>query len=318
MIAVFKWAGRLLLLALSVALVAAGWALWCGQRSAAPVPLAERQLAFERAVGWVKANEATLIADPNSALWWMVQTAAERTGHTYLKELVARAAQAAYGIGPASPWQRVIYPQAPLSDAYLDTNVLEPYQALFIHAVTCRPIIMADGRNSTELLSANTCRPQVPKVFWQDTVCSTHQFMGLQLYRRAACAPQPGMPKVEAELLADIRQQLHWSVPVNDAYIQRVLVMAWFGPADQFEPVWLRRVLDAQQPDGGWMGRWQFPELPLAIQPWPVRQHLARWMPGLINPNVLHTDFHASAQGLLLSALALSAAQTPPDQTLRH
>jgi hypothetical protein len=96
-------------------------------------------------------------------------------------------------------------------------------------------------------------------------------------------------------------------VVVKDAYFQRVLLLLWRGGPDQVKPVWLQRVVLAQQADGGWVGGRQFPEWPSWAQPWVIRSKLALWWPSHFNA-VSSADFHASAQGLLIAALAITPA----------
>jgi hypothetical protein len=293
----------------SIALLVLAWAWWSGNRSAELPSLAERQQAFQRAVGWAKAHEAELLEERGAALWWLMQAAAERSGDAYLTQLVRRSVELSYPVDDeAFPSKRMIYPGTAVMKGAIRYDDMEDYQRFFIHAVTCQPLPLDDGGSTAQFTRGNACQPMWRKVFRGDTVCTTHQLMGIRLLRRAACAINPELGAVESSLLEDLRTQLQWDVGVKDAYIQRVLMLTWSGRSDLIKPVWQRRVLAAQQADGGWMGRWQFPDLPPAIQPWPVRQQLARWLPSVVSPDVVFTDFHASAQGLLLAALLLPPA----------
>src|SRR5690606_33420393 len=155
------------------------------------------------------------------------------------------------------------------------------------------------------------CGPNWRTVALNDPACSTHQLMALKIFERTGCtAPQPLAPLKRA-LLDDVASQLSLDPVMQDAHIQRVLMLAWLGQAERIKPIWLRRILDAQEPDGGWLGHRRIPELPDAISPWAWRERLARHWPGLFVPRRAQHDFHATAQGLLLLALLKNAAPIP-------
>jgi hypothetical protein len=306
-----KWLARTARFGVAAAILAMltlVWGLWCGNRRAAPVSEADKAQAFQQAVGWFKAHESQVLQDGNAALWWMVQTAAERTHDPYLASLVRRSLDLFYPLGQEAPaWKRMVDPRAVISDQVPPVADLAPYQRFFIHALTCRPVQAPDGDTSERFLTSNTCRPLISQVFRGDTVCSTHQLMGLQLIKRSGCETAHNTTALESALIADIQTQLKWDFVVKDAYIQRVLMLAWVGHTDALKPVWLQRVLAAQQPDGGWLGRPQFPELPLWLQPHAVRRQLASLGVWHLQHDAAPVDFHASAQGLLLVALALES-----------
>lgn len=284
------------ILATAVLVAMTAGAIWHGNRDEPEPTLAEKQQSFRRAVGWMRANEAHLLQDGNSALWWMVQTAAERTGDDYLKSLVHRAMTLTYGdtASAAPPWKRIVYPQAEVALNMFSLQGFEPYQRFFYHAVTCHPVDLDDGGDTSEFLSPGVCHPIATQVYAKDAVCSTHQLMGVKLLQRVGCPTQVDLAKLQSELLADIEQQMRWDVLFKDAYIQRVLMLQWVGHPGQVKPIWLHRVLAAQQADGGWVGRRQVPELPDWLQPWRLKDQAAP------------TNFHATAQGLLIAALAIT------------
>jgi len=236
----------------------------------------------------------------------MVQTAAERTGDPYLTELVRTMDNVTYGQGRGKqvPWRRMVHPESDIALNLVDTQNLLPYQRFFYHAVTCQPLDLDRG-DTSRFVSGHMCRPQWLKVVGRDPACTTHQLIGLMLMRRSACPVPPDLANLESELSADIAWQLRADVVVKDAYLQRVLALLWSGRASQVAPVWLRRVLASQQADGGWSGRQQFPELPGWTQPGAFGFALARWWPSWFQPPRHATDFHATAQGLLIAALSL-------------
>jgi hypothetical protein len=279
-------------------------AMWVGQRDVPSPTAAEREQAFKRAVSWVRTHEAEILQERNIALWWFVQAAAERSADPDLAALMARhrALSARDGI-TRLPWWHMLAPKADTPDTSVQAESLEPYQRFLYHAVTCQPVALGQG-DTTAYLSADACRPMVSQVFVRDPVCTTHQLMGVLQLSRMACTTAPKLPLLERELLADIEQQMQWDVVLKDAYFQRVMMLMWRGHPEQLKPVWLHRVYQAQQPDGGWAGGRQFPELPPWAQPWMLRAKLATWWPSRFHAGTSF-DFHASAQGLLITALAL-------------
>ncbi|WP_159098927.1 hypothetical protein [Aquabacterium olei] len=277
---------------------ACGW-LWL-QRPQAAVAPTQARAHFQRAEQWLRAHEGDVLGDANAALWWMVSEAGRVSASPYLSDLVRRAWQRHHPEDqPRTPWRRLVQPAAPIDVGEVDTTALLPYQRFMLHAVTCgQPGVPPD--DATAYLHRNVCRPMVGRVWFEDRVCSTHQLMAIQLHRRTGCPDAQGAPAVARSLLDDIRTQLWVDVLVKDAYVQRVLMLAWVDGPGAPRAAWVRRVLASQRDDGSWDGRFQLPELPSVLQPWRVA---AAWPAALGGTASRSPDFHATAQGLLLSAL---------------
>jgi hypothetical protein len=305
-----KWLAPVL--ALLVVLSILAW--WLGNRDAAPVSRADQQQSYQRAVGWIKANEAWVRAEPNAALLWMLQEAGEKMGDRYLLDLVREVTASNYGGTSAGvPWQRMIYPKAEAILNLVQTEPLLPYQRFFYHAVSCQPLELKQG-DTNRFLQENMCRPQVWRVLAMEPACTTHQLIGVRLFRRTACPVAWDTSALEAELLSDIESQLRFDVVVKDAYLQRVLMMVWTGHAERVQAIWMRRVLAVQGADGGWQGKRQFPELTAQLAKWGIQSRLAAWWPGWLRDPTGASDFHATAQGLLIAAISLSQSKTTPAQ----
>lgn len=298
----------LVLLALLVAMASLG--IWLGNRDVTPVSVADRQQAFTRAVSWMRANEAQIVKDNNVALWWFVRNAAERSGDPYLQTLVQRFLEES-GKGPLAKdtWRRMVDPQAEVVWNPAAARTAEPYQRFMYHGLTCMPVEL-DGVDTNVYLRNDACHPQLTEVWWKDPACSTHHLVGVVLLQRSRCKQAEELAGLKADLLADIQQQMTLDVVVKDAYLQRLMMLMWHGQAGKVKSVWLQRALRAQQPDGGWIGGRQLPELPEGFQPWFLRAQLAKWLPARFN-QASGSDFHASAQGLLIAALALEPAEMP-------
>ncbi len=287
-----------------------GMAYWAN-RTVLTVSRADVQFSFERGVNWLMAHQREVLQDGNSALWWMLNLAANESHDARLQGLVqAFVVHLEMPNGQASPWLRMLdptlapRPNEPMEEGYW------PYQRFFFHALTCQPQPLDDGRTSAVFLHQNMCRPMLGKVWGHDSVCSTHQLMGLELHRQLQCAPwSQEQLQLTADLVSDVRTQLQVSPVFEDAYLQRVLVMKWLAPHTQqhksgFEPIWLRRAIQAQGADGGWAGRYQMPEWPNWLQLSALR-HLSKLMMGHTSTIEPESDFHATAQGVLLMALSL-------------
>jgi hypothetical protein len=301
----FLWRASFVLVSLTVAYVA--WC-WSASHSGSMASVEERRHAWQHALRWVSDNESQLLENPNSALWWMLHHAAEVSNNPHLRSLVHRHIFILYGEGKDEhmPWRRMIDVDAQVSinqlpmDALLD---MVPYQRDFLHATLCAPVHTPDQAVSGEFLQRNLCRPNLLHVVLRDKVCATHQLMALQVHRQSRCdGPQPS-PALRAELIHDVQAQLFWFPWFEDADLQRVLMVYWQQGPSGVNPAWFNRVLKAQRTDGGWSGERQVVGAPAWLQPAAFRQGLDRLRGEPIRP--LTSDFHASAQGVLLLALSL-------------
>lgn len=286
-----------------LAAVVAVWALavgWGSRPMAAP-SMDAHQRSHRQAVDWLRTHEALVLGEGNAALWWMLDVASQRTQDSYLQGLVQRHRTRIYqGELLRSPWQRMVAPDAEVDLTEPMPPELSDYQRFFYRAVTCA----ADqpGAQPDPFRDGHVCHPQLTRVWWQDRVCSTHQLMGLMLQARARCQSPEGRPGLSQELLSDIHIQAWLDPMVKDAYIQRVLMLAWGGATDQIRSAWLHRILLAQRADGGWAGAPNVPELPTGFTLDDLRARLLALL-GRPVPSERQSDFHATAQGLLLTAM---------------
>ncbi|MGD8843757.1 MAG: hypothetical protein PVJ83_09815, partial [Gammaproteobacteria bacterium] len=97
-----------------------------------------------------------------------------------------------------------------------------------------------------------------------------------------------------------LHTQLSLDPRVVDVYMQRVLMLVESGAAASVKPVWLQRLIDAQQPDGGWSSF--MPLIPVGGGRYIGTQRL-------LTISTPKSDFHMTAQGVLLFAL-LTTPQT--------
>ncbi|RTL32271.1 MAG: hypothetical protein EKK47_04875 [Burkholderiales bacterium] len=295
-------------LTLAVGFVVLWWvAARVANADEAPPSAAKVNDAFQRSVGWLKLHEAEILGDGNVALWWMIKAAADRSHDPYLADLVQRSIRVVYAGDKATlPWRRIVEPNAVIVPNDLMTDGLSPYQRFYYFSATCRVVEPDDtGPGSQQFLDGNTCRPIWGKVIFRDKVCSTHQLLGIRMARNSGCKLDAKVAALESELLEDIAFQLKVDPVITDPYIQRVLTLYWVAGPQSVKPVWLRRVIDAQQPDGGWSGDHLLLGVPQWLQPATWRQLMSRLVPSRFNAAPPASNFHATAQGVLLMALAL-------------
>lgn len=273
---------------------------WLSSRPVDPIPRATLVDQRQRAMQWLRANEQRVLADGNSALWWMLQDAGRRSGDAYLQSLTQMALSRHFAApNEMEPWRRMLEPGARINAYSKSLSELRDYQRFFHHALTCMPLSLKDG-DTSQFLTRDMCAPMLTKVAWSDPVCTTHQLFGMMFIRQTGCAGVPAFNDLEEELLDNVRLQLTWDPVMRDPHIQRLLLLALHGRTDEIKPIWLRRMLDAQEPDGGWLGHSRIPELPSWLQPGHLRELIALIKTDLVVPKKTDFDFHATAQAIFL------------------
>ena len=124
--------------------------------------------------------------------------------------------------------------------------------------------------------------------------------MGLLLLKRSQCGDQVQLDSSIETLQQRIHTQMTWDPRVVDVYMQRVLMLVESGAGDTVKPVWLQQLIDAQQPDGGWSAF-----MPLV----PIGGGCSIGTSRLLSIGAPRSDFHITAQGVLLFALLTNPQQ---------
>ena len=292
-----KKALRRLSLFIVVVLVAAYATLTYRNNQSAPMPDRARiQAAYNAAVAWVSHREAELLDQANPALWWMIQKSAALTGDPTLNTLFERYNQK-YLRGGRNIWEPLFFPGRWVPFKAEDIAHFSDYQLHFIYAISCDselaqlPIIQAQ-------LNADYC----DKYPWRPA-CATHQLMGFRFMQSSHCGDGPSTQASITDLQTRIIGQLTRDPRVVDVYMQRVLMLAESGRPEAIKPVWLVRLLEAQQPDGGWSGVDQMIPLPAGASLGFSARGLTFMAPV--------SDFHMTAQGILLMSLLLDSNSMP-------
>jgi hypothetical protein len=273
---------------------------WHGAR---PVSTLEIQQARERAMQWMAANESSILENGNSALWWMVRDSASvggdpRIQHLYQSYLSNWMRESDYSRG----WKRLVLPESQEAIDFEDLASLRPYQHFFMFGATCEPRLREwPGVNRN--LTGGAC--PLPLLWsFKDSACSTHQMMGLILLKARPCEQAGDLRAVTDSTREALRQQIWWDFAVRDIYIQRALVLWWAGHGDDVPADVVSRIVRAQREDGGWNDHhvlYSGPSFYLALG--------GRF--GLTTTPV-PSEFHATAQALLLFDLVLSKASQSP------
>jgi hypothetical protein len=279
---------RWLLAGMGLLVLVGGYIFWNNNRPVAAPDHGQLEAARERSIQWLISNREKILEDNNSMLWLMVQEAADISGDERLQGLFASYRQRHIETNPNSLWRPLFYPKTWVPVRYQDIARFPDYNQYFIYAITCDrdlakvPAIAA--QNTPEFCDRHPLRP----------ACVTHQMMGLLLLKRSECGDMKQLDETIRTLQQRIRKQLIWDPRVVDVYMQRVLMLVQSGAGDLVKPVWLQRLLDAQQTDGGWSGF-----MPLV----PVGKHRYIGISRLPGIGTLRSNFHMTAQGVLLFSL---------------
>ncbi len=274
-----------------ILLLCCGYAylVWQNNRPVTAPTRAELKATFDRSIEWLENNEDTIMASSNEMLWWMIQQAAEHSREPRLERLFSRYEDERLNKAYRNFWRPLFYPGTWAPVRFEDIVSFPYYNWHFIYAITCD----AQLGQVPEIAAQNApgfCdqRPLSP-------ACVTHQLMGIRLLQQSECGNPDELQDTVEQLQQRIRRQLSWDPRVVDVYLQRVLMLAESGDTGSIKPVWVKNVMDAQRPDGGWSGR--EPLLPLG-----AGRHLGFGSRGFTIMRPV-SDFHASAQGVLLFSI---------------
>jgi hypothetical protein len=258
------------------------------QRDEPPPSAAELRRHWQAGLRWMQANRAQLLADGNPMLWRMVRDAAAVSREPMLDEMLRAWRQNHFPREPFDAWLLLVDPSArPANPRPAGFAALPAYMKLFAYGTTCDPAIGA-----VEVVQKQTqagwCSAWAPRRVARQSKCVTHQLVGVMLMQQRQCGDPAAVAALVRQLQDRIVDELSLDPVMRDAYLQRVLMLYWTDAPQRVKPVWLNRVLRAQRPDGGWDYTSSFEDAAGDIR----------------------NDFHATAQGLLIVALALREAES--------
>lgn len=283
---------RKFLLLLIVLLALTGAGLTTTNNRTVPQPTSdELEDSLERSILWLINNRDHVLTQNNPILFWMLK---ESGRHTNDERLLHLAEDYVQNLPVFSPWQYFFNPNslAAVKPEYIAT--LPDYNILFLYGLTC----------DDDLANLETVQAQLEIGFCRENhlispACYTHQLMGLRFMQRRSCGDQEFTSELIAKIQNKIATQLFWDPRAVDVTIQRVLMLTDSGAASRVKSVWLRNVLKAQLPDGGW-GGFQ-PLIPLGKS-----RFLGLTAKG-IGIEKPRSNLHATAQGILLMSLLTTA-----------
>jgi hypothetical protein len=244
---------------------------------------------WQASVRWMRQHEDEVVAEGNPMLWRMVREAAVLQRDAELSRLVLRHRQRHFSRPPVDAWVLLLDPQAtPDRVQPARLQELPAYMKLFAYGMTCDP-----GIGTLEVVRKQTgprwCSAFALRRVLQQPKCVTHQLVGIMLMQQHACGDPAQVAATTKELQDRTFDELALDFVMRDEHLQRVLLLYWTGAADRVKPVWLNRLLRAQHPDGSW-------------------DYGSAWLSA--EPDSLAESFHATAQGLLIIALALRDAES--------
>ena len=261
----------------------------------APTP-AEARASFDRASAWIQRNQETVLRENNPMLWLFVRDAGRLAGDAQL-EALANVYQAQSARDNLSRFFFDSSGRDQARSARLDLSGWpDAYQALFAYGITCNGLLRFDPAVE-QMLSPTACEARY--AWLRNPWCRTHQLMGLRFVQNNHCNPDAETARTIGTVQDGILSELRWDYRVEDAYLQKVWTLIESGRRNEVKPVWVRRILEAQEADGGWTGA-------DIITPLPGGRALF-WEGGMRPRMGLRPEstFHATAQGLYLMALLL-------------
>lgn len=244
-------------------------------------------------ISWLEGHREELLAERNPMLWWMVQKSAEVGSNPVLTKLFWEYKARYLDQNPMSVWSHLFFLNASVSLDEAKLQEFPDYNMFFLYGLSC----------SSELAQSDIIKRQLVADFCYthhtfSPACATHQLMGVRFMQQRHCGEVTQTSELVRALQNRIVTQLIWDVRVVDVYLQRVLMLVESGAENRVKPIWISRVLKAQGKDGGWS---DFQSL-IPVGP----ELMVGFSSAVIGLGNGHSNFHATAQGVLLMSLLVS------------
>lgn len=208
----------------------------------------ELNTAFNQSVNWLQKNNTAIQNDHNSMLWWMLIQASSLQHNATLDNIIAQYKTDNSARYEHSPWSYLVTGQVNSHiSAYSLGNNLPDYNMHFIYGFSC----------SRSLAYEDIIKIQNQTGFcWRhhpvSPACTTHQLMAFRFMQRTGCEDPQFVTDSITTLTGYIKQQSTYDFRVVDVYIQRALMQMDSGHPENINPRWIKRILLAQNTDGGW------------------------------------------------------------------
>ena len=267
--------------------------VWQNNKEAEHPSEAEIRTSFEKSIGWLEANRTEILASTNSMLWWMIKESADLTNDPRLVTLYDKYKENILDKYPRNVWRPIFFSNSYSNIDLMDIIHFPDYNLHFIYGASC----------SRSLEKEEVIQRQLKPKFCDDyhpisPACVTHQMMGMRFMQRHNCGDQAMVKDVIVALQDKIETQLTWDPRVGDTYVQRVMMLLDSGGKDKVKSIWLKSVIEAQKEDGGWSDFiWTAPLFSGKYLVMTTHR---------IKIAVPNTDFHATAQGILIMSMLLA------------
>jgi hypothetical protein len=268
--------------------------------------------SLEKSIVWLENNKQAVLDVYNPILWYRVKEAAEITRDTRLKDLYSLYEQRFFTGSHQGRrlWMPLFVPDARAGLRDEDVTDMPQYLSHWMYALHCSEALGAMPTIAAQN-DAAFCGKSYLYLF--NTTCTAHQMTGMLFLKQNGCADAAQVDATIATLQERLVRLLTFDARVVDIYLQRTLKLAESGRVDLIKPVWLRRMLDAQQPDGGWanfdplvsIGNGRYIGFGHASSRTgnPRGDGSSRGL----SVGEAHSTFHATAQSLLLLSLLVHA-----------
>jgi len=229
--------------------------------------------SIERGLQWLQLQESDFLQQGNIALFFMIQDMKTLHPDPYLVSLHQKILSR-----PMKPncWKRML-----LSDHTVSTIELNN---------TIQGEIL-DNQRTLYALAPDKARlspAQMEEFFqpnrWQHRQL-THQLWAL-VHLKKHTPDNPDIDPLINQLCDRLSRELAWDRAVTDIYIQKIAFTLFAGHPEKINRRWIERVIENQEPDGGWNDRWLY-----------AFRSQKRPALDLTNPP---TDAHATIQALWL------------------
>lgn len=219
----------------------------------------DQRRALDRGIAWLSRHHEAVVAELNPALFWMLATANEKIAKRdeRLDALVSEYRRALVASSDSQTWRQLIEPQSPPPAGLMRRSEFLPgYNVFFLYCLTCDRELDELAAVQEELSPA-FC----PALWFMSPHCATHQLMGLLWGLHIKC--NVITTRLPQQVAAEVRRQLLLDFMVDDAYVQRTLMlaMAHTDPAS-IRPSWITQIVRHQLPDGGWASEYCAVPLP--------------------------------------------------------
>ena len=183
--------------------------------------------------------------EKNTALLYMIADMAEMSGDARLQEIVRRFMENPF-ISENYIWRRVVDSQWPTvrSPSREELDSYDEYQRWMVYGVAPDQVQLTEQEHR-DMFS--------PDKFWWGN--RTHQLYALLFYRKHSLKTF-AVDDLINHLSEGIANEANWDFRVTDLSIQRAAFILAAGRPDLIKRRWVERILNNQQPDGGWILSW--------------------------------------------------------------